>query len=644
MLIGHRTSLIRATANRLTLSPYFYVDANGAKQFNNPSGAYAICVDSLASRLDTQNDRYDLIIIDEIEQVLAHLTSSTLKDNRRTAISVLKFYLGKAKQIIFLDADLNEATFSCAPLLIGSRENCLVVVNEWSTQRGDIFLYQNDKHLTSLLCTTVGHGKRCFVCCNSRTRVNGLAALLREQHSDKRVLAITGQTSQEKEAQDFINGLPASFLNYDVVLVSPAVGTGVDITFENNEQQVDAVFGFFSPHVTTHFDIDQQLSRVRHPGAIHVWVSPVQSHMETDHTALRNELLGASHRRPHATTQAMEIVGFDDDGKPKYLPIDELYADIYAEVVASQRASKNNLRQNFIDLRRHGGWNVIEVPGEDEATQYGKELIAHGRELSRIENAQRVSSARILLGDECEGLRNRAERFSISHEDLAAVHRFELECFYLAEVSEELVERDDDGRLRRKVRLFESIHRSEHDVVLQQTFSPDAYVADKYFPADRRRLLISLFCAAGVFTEKDGFNVSLEITKATLGAFVAECRNSETRAKVQRLLETEIARNVDSNPAQQLGRFLSLVGLGLRKVRSQRNGDRKIYWYTVDPDDHKAMIEIMLHRRDKKTYDDWTAARVLATDDPELRAKISEIREIRAAQAAKVLSDSGDER
>jgi hypothetical protein len=113
MLIGHRTSLIRATANRLMLSPYFYIDDDGAKQFNDPSGAYAICVDSLASRLDTPNDRYDLIIIDEIEQVLAHLTSSTLKDNRRTAISVLKFFLRKAKQVIFLDADLNEVTFSC---------------------------------------------------------------------------------------------------------------------------------------------------------------------------------------------------------------------------------------------------------------------------------------------------------------------------------------------------------------------------------------------------------------------------------------------------------------------------------------------------------------------------------------------------
>ena len=47
------------------------------------------------------------------------------------------------------------------------------------------------------------------------------------------------------------------------VLVSHlAWGTGVDITFDNNAQLIDVVYGFFQARVNTHFDIDQQLSRV----------------------------------------------------------------------------------------------------------------------------------------------------------------------------------------------------------------------------------------------------------------------------------------------------------------------------------------------------------------------------------------------
>ena len=44
-----------------------------------------------------------------------------------------------------------------------------------------------------------------------------------------------------------------------MLLGSPSIGTGIDITFPDGECRVDRVFGFFSPFVNTHTDIDQQL-------------------------------------------------------------------------------------------------------------------------------------------------------------------------------------------------------------------------------------------------------------------------------------------------------------------------------------------------------------------------------------------------
>jgi hypothetical protein len=44
--------------------------------------------------------------------------------------------------------------------------------------------------------------------------------------------------------------------------------TGIDITFPDGACFVDRVFGFFFSFINTHTDIDQQLSRVRNPGAV----------------------------------------------------------------------------------------------------------------------------------------------------------------------------------------------------------------------------------------------------------------------------------------------------------------------------------------------------------------------------------------
>ena len=53
---------------------------------------------------------FDLIIIDEVEQVFAHLLSRTLKPARREVLIHLKHYLKSAKALYLLDADLNRVS------------------------------------------------------------------------------------------------------------------------------------------------------------------------------------------------------------------------------------------------------------------------------------------------------------------------------------------------------------------------------------------------------------------------------------------------------------------------------------------------------------------------------------------------------
>ena len=90
LLIGHRRSLIREMSKRLNLNCYLddgtveeEFQANRRQRIIDRQKRYGICLDSLPKLI---RDRYDLIIIDESEQVLSHFMSETLKSVRRQRV------------------------------------------------------------------------------------------------------------------------------------------------------------------------------------------------------------------------------------------------------------------------------------------------------------------------------------------------------------------------------------------------------------------------------------------------------------------------------------------------------------------------------------------------------------------------------
>ena len=106
LLIGHRQTLLREAANKLGLMCYL--------DETNTSNFYAVCLDSLFSRLKKSTVKYDLIIIDESEQVFQHLLSDTLEDRIgiENSWAALKHVILKAKSVIALDADLGFLTIN----------------------------------------------------------------------------------------------------------------------------------------------------------------------------------------------------------------------------------------------------------------------------------------------------------------------------------------------------------------------------------------------------------------------------------------------------------------------------------------------------------------------------------------------------
>ena len=278
LLIGHRQALIRELCQRLGLNcylddPMVWRVQRGESQeegrYVSPVAVdklprYGVCLDSLWR---VKDQTYDLILIDESEQVLSHFLSDTIGEDRYELFEQLKGLISKSTSVVALDADLGWAT---ANTLIGlcrhrdpktKPQRLSVYVNEWAKAGDPIHLYVTRDQLFHKLSESLAKHERIFLASNSKTKVKALresiAKLGKKLRRRLKIITITSENSKTTEVQKFITNIKREIRNYDVVLTSPSLGTGVDITFENNAREIDSVYGVFENLINTHTEIDQ---------------------------------------------------------------------------------------------------------------------------------------------------------------------------------------------------------------------------------------------------------------------------------------------------------------------------------------------------------------------------------------------------
>jgi hypothetical protein len=630
LLIGHRQSLILASAKRLKLTPYIEHRISVEKDRTvetivqlAPTSDFAVCADSLSTLLNPAEDRFDVVIVDEVEQVFSHLTGATVEDRRLPTYRWFRHYVRVAKEVYLLDADLNRLTIETiadfltlpqstaattrSPRAEAKRESFRIIINEGVPADRSLELYNSPNQLRDALMGSVLAGERCFVCSNSKTTVLELEAYLREHYGESRkILAITSDNSQVRDVQDFIRDIKRQVLKFDVVLASPSLGTGVDITFPNGEALIDVVYGFFQPRVNTHFDIDQQISRVRNPKAIRIWISHAQYAFETDPEVVKREIRTTSHR-------AADILDFDDEGNPIYGD-DDGYFNLYANVVAMRRGSMNALRYHFQRMKEYFGWRIVPVELDEDAVEAGKAI---GEEAAELREAARVAgilSAKLITGDEYDWLRDREKYTRLSDAATAAMRRYEIESFYGQDATEELVRLDDDGELRRAIANFERFNSSDKTLRIHDRGQrgPGTHPTDRDNALLWKATMIELLGAAGLLDEQGRLRTDVLIRGDQLDEFIKTCRGKK---RVLATVFNLVARQtLAEKPAGQLGVFLRLIGLKLEKAGTKTVGGVKVYRYRVSPTDLQAMQRYADHRA-SEARQQWFEQRKAVRDD-----------------------------
>lgn len=604
LLIGHRRTLINATSARLGLTSYLNMKGGAIKTdeiaevfqdsqddfperdtdneiiqegYNAPTSHYAICLDSLPTRLDTRCDKYDLILIDEVEQVFSHLLSRTLKDSRREVILHLRHYLQAAKAIYLLDADLNRVTVEVLDTFLnGQKPRWQALVNRPIPQNRVLYLYEGERKdaLTGELVAALSRGERCFVTTNSLRWTEGLAVQMAKAcQRDIRAIVINSKTAKTPHVQGFIANIKDQAPLYDLIVASPSIGTGIDITFDDGAQLIDAVFGFFETRINTHFDIDQQLARVRNPKRINVWISPETYSFQTDPAVIASEIESME-------SEFKKLIDITPDGEKVYFQdtAGAIYAKIYASVSASRRASINNLRQNFIDLRRSNGWTVEYVKPDKELISAGREVAKAKRAADKEKILESIMNARKLDMDEYRQL-NRKPVEKQTDVERDALERFKLESFYCRDATPELINDDRNWYLRKAIQNYQLLMASDEMLRDRDQEQKSELFHDRRNRQMKKRLLVNLLTASGLYA--DGvFNTEIEVTTANLQAFAKKCEKE--KGKIEELFNVAVRSDVFKKPKQQLEAIVDLLGLTFKAPRIEQIEGKKRYFYRLN--------------------------------------------------------------
>lgn len=596
LLIGHRQALIGELCQRLGLNSY--LDDSGdlsQGEIRQRQMRYGVCLDSLGK---VAGEKYDILVIDEVEQVLAHFLADTLGEKRRKIFELFCDIVRKARQVVLLDADLDWPTFKTLNLIRSQRNMTYeqtpklkpptpirVYINNWKSRGREVTVYDGHDHLVEEFRRSILNGERIFVTSNSKAKIDAfkqiIAKLAKKAELEIPTFTITSDNSKSEEAQTFIKNVKSEILKYQVVMSSPSLGTGIDITFEGDEAKIDRVFGFFEARVTSHFEVDQQLARVRNPKRVDVWLSPQRFNFETEFKVAVDDVL-----RSDLIADVQFGFGHRDQTE---IALEDPFLAMASLIVSKDRASKNKLKQNFIEFKRAQGWKVKLVGTDKAASSLGKAALDEAKDKSFEIAAEHLLNAVSL--DEHSFLEIK-HKLNYDHEIISQADRYRydrtrIELFYRQVISRDLIGYDDRGKQREKIILFERLRLLCSDpTILKEVMTEETNTklqrARIEILKDRSTaaaLLIDLLKTTPIFKNLD-FVVDAEFSSDDLEPFIAA--SLTLRRFVEGQLGIGTRKDLVKNPVQHLNALLKQIGLEVLEERKVRSGKTFKRYYKLD--------------------------------------------------------------
>jgi len=619
LLIGHRRALIKSLCAQFCLNCYLDDNKYSYGENTERKKRYGVCLDSL---FKIQDEVHSVIVIDEVEQVLTHFLSDTIGRNAEAIFNLFCEKLSQAKRIIVMDADISWVSFITLTAILKQSNRppvpCHLIINTYLAPLRSISVFHSEAQLSQDLLQAIESGSRVYVTANSRKHIDALHKALTTHFGEtKKMLAITSENSVNPEIQDFIANIKQRILDYDVVLTSPTLGTGVDITFKDNAQEIDCVYGFFFAQINTHLDMDQQLARVRHPKAVKVWIANRQFSFETDFDVLvQNEKVG------HLAANVYPSVEITQP--PDLFSRETLFMTFVAMVISLQRASKNSLKRHFIEYVKRQNYEIIDVPLDEIESKAGRKLQLLGKRMHTEIQTSRILNAATLTRHQLNEIHEIKEsNEELLTNDLYAFYRTRTELFYRQVISADLIQKDRQGKTKQTILRFERLsdprYIQNHLPVMPKnaaekssTMRLESIVKN---PGHAIVLLHDILSTTPIF-KKGQFILDAVFTTHDMAPFVRCLSQPNFHRFIENHFEMSLPKDLRTKPITFLNRLLKDLGLRVVEAKTSRSqAGGKTYYYHLDPAAYQFIVDIVYRRKSQDAWDFVNRTYGFATDE-----------------------------
>ncbi|MEP6985143.1 MAG: hypothetical protein ABI970_06085, partial [Chloroflexota bacterium] len=298
---------------------------------------------------------YDLVVMDEIEQVIPALWAGTLhgSDIPRAYQVLLADILQPAGQVIVLDAHLSQQSVDFLSHIRGPVD---VVENLYCPIRPTMTLYHYETKMmeAAITCAEQNPDLPIVITSSSRKLARRYRRLFSARYGADKVKLIYGWNSHEKDIRAFLKNINNHLPQLRVLITSPTVGTGVDVTCA-----VAGVFGCFPGNHLAPTAMLQQLARYRNARTF----SATIPNMESSAANSVEDLLSRTRFKIQQTRTLAGVTGADVSAEQGAI------THLWASYTALHNRLSNHPLSTFTQLAQSEGFPIAWVDGRSEGLQ-----------------------------------------------------------------------------------------------------------------------------------------------------------------------------------------------------------------------------------------------------------------------------------
>ena len=615
--VSPRESLCRDASERLGIE--FYLNLEKESSCSVFDSELAVCLNSLHKfHALIKNIEGYVLCIDEIDNTIKDLMSSPLlrdgqdREFRSRIYAILIDLIKKAKRIILTSSDIPYSVLQF--LEDNNLKDYFFIENEYKDDKKYV-QYNSFELLLGEIKKEIDSNNKLSISLNCKNTAKKIKRYIEKHKPETRILFLE-QKKTKQEAQILKE---RDFSEYDIVIFTPTIFTGVDFNIEFGLKH----FMFITNNRTVnHFEALQSCFRFRKASEIHFYIKHIEGQKETDKEIIKQKAL----KKREELGNYSEYVKFGSLSSD--LNVEML--NLYGEIESENNRSRNNLKIEFIKLvhsriKNMSQYSIFgeidyktrsiekeimnnikglyvsdlipiefllffyDIYGEEIDIEKEKEIIRNiGVELKQIE-LEEILSAPLLNEKRVHELnsgsyhKDEKEKYSEIKTNYVNFTKIDSETEEGAKELKEIIEKTSFSSLVSSSKLTHSLVLSESELVINDAENLSSYIGDDSFLSLKvisTKQVLRELCPGIDFTTKETLiSKPLKIDEKGLHTLSDRLQDSEYRKSL--CLQLNIRETLKANYLMRT----VLDSLGWRRTSSQKRtgkGEKRVREYNID--------------------------------------------------------------